>query len=290
MRPSSGWPGWGVGPHEGRGGAFGGWGPMRVAAVQHDIVWEDREANFERLGPLVARAAAGGARLVVLSEMYATGFSMDADRVAEPPDGPSTAFLVDQAAIHQVWVCGSIPVRDPAGAELPYNRFVLAGPDGVAAVYDKIHPFTYGGEHDHYAAGTRRLTFTVEGVRISPFVCYDLRFSDEFWTLAPDTDCYVVVANWPASRRAHWSALLVARAIENQAYVVGVNRVGTGGGLDYAGDTVIIDPLGVGIAGAPEAEEAVMYADVEPAVVAEARSRYGFLTDRRPAARSADHR
>ena len=122
-----------------------------------------------------------------------------------------------------------MPVRDPSKAELPFNRFVLAGPDGVAAVYDKIHPFSYGGEHEHYAAGAERLTVTVEGVRITPFVCYDLRFSDEFWTLAHDTDCYVVVANWPAPRRAHWSALLVARAIENQAFVVGVNRVGTGG-------------------------------------------------------------
>ena len=178
---------------------------MKVAAVQHDIVWEDPEANFEHLAPKVAEAAANGARLVVLAEMYSTGFSMASDRVAEPPDGPSVGFLADQAAAHGVWVCGSVPVRDPSSAELPYNRFVLAGPDGVAAVYDKIHPFSYGGEHEHYAAGAERLTVTVEGVRISPFVCYDLRFSDEFWALAHDTDCYVVVANWPAARRAHWS-------------------------------------------------------------------------------------
>ncbi|WP_419918338.1 nitrilase-related carbon-nitrogen hydrolase [Candidatus Poriferisocius sp.] len=254
---------------------------MRVAAVQHDIVWEDREANFSKLGPGIARAAAKGARLVVLPEMYSIGFSMNVDRISEPPDGPSTTFLVDQAATHQVWVCGSIPVKDPSSAELPYNRFVLAGPGGVAAVYDKIHPFTYGGEHEHYAAGTQRITVTVEGVRISPFVCYDLRFSDEFWALAPDTDCYLVVANWPAPRRAHWSALLVARAIENQAYVVGVNRVGTGGGLHYSGDTVVIDPLGAEIAGAPDSGEAVVYADIDPAAVEGARSRYGFLDDRR---------
>lgn len=254
---------------------------MKVAAVQHDIVWEDPEANFERLGPKVDQAAADGARLVVLAEMYSTGFSMASDQVAEAPDGPSVRFLADQAADHGVWVCGSVPVSDPAKAELPVNRFVLAGPDGEAAVYDKIHPFSYGGEHEHYAAGAERLTVTVEGVRITPFVCYDLRFSDEFWALAHDTDCYVVVANWPAPRRAHWSALLVARAIENQAYVVGVNRVGTGGGIDYQGDSVVIDPFGVEVAGAPEGEEAVLYADIDLARLEQVRSRYPFLNDRR---------
>ena len=254
---------------------------MKIAAVQHDIVWEDPEANFDRLAPMVARAATDGARLVVLSEMYSTGFSMDSDRVAEDPDGPSVGFLADQAAAHGVWVCGSVPVRDPSKAPLPFNRFVMAGPDGVAATYDKIHPFSYGGEHEHYAAGSERLTITVEGVRISPFVCYDLRFSDEFWSLAPDTDCYVVAANWPAPRRAHWSALLVARAIENQAYVVGVNRVGTGGGIDYQGDSVVIDPFGIEVAGAPEGEEAVLYADIDLSRVEKIRTRYPFLEDRR---------
>ena len=254
---------------------------MKVAAIQHDIVWENPEANFEHLAPKVAHAAADGARLVVLAEMYSTGFSMASDRVAESPDGPSVGFLADLAAAHGVWVCGSIPVLDPSGPELPYNRFVLAGPDGAVAVYDKIHPFSYGGEHEHYAAGAERLTVTVEGVRISPFVCYDLRFSDEFWTLAHDTDCYVVVANWPAARRAHWSALLVARAIENQAYVVGVNRVGTGGGIEYLGDTVVIDPFGVEVAAAPEGEEAVLYADIDLSRVEKVRSRYPFLNDRR---------
>jgi len=254
---------------------------MKVAAVQHDIVWEDPEANFELLAPKVAQAAARGARLVVLAEMYSTGFSMDSNRMAEPPDGPSVGFLAQQAAAHGVWVCGSVPVLDPSGPGLPFNRFVLAGPDGVAAGYDKIHPFTYGGEHERYAAGHKRLTITVEGVRISPFVCYDLRFSDEFWSLARETDCYVVVANWPARRQAHWSALLLARAIENQAYVVGVNRVGTGGGLCYQGGSVVIDPSGVEMASAPEGEEAVLCAEIDPARLQQTRTRFPFLNDRR---------
>jgi predicted amidohydrolase len=128
----------------------------------------------------------------------------------------------------------------------------------------------------------------VRDVRVSPFVCYDLRFADEFWAVAPRTDCYLVVANWPASRRHHWRSLLVARAIENQAYVVGVNRVGVdGNGLAYAGDSMIVDPLGEVLASASEIETIVM-ADIDPAVVADVRARFPFLADRRSAHRGPD--
>jgi predicted amidohydrolase len=252
---------------------------VKVAAVQHDIVWEDRDANFARLAPMIEAAAAQGARLVVLSEMFSTGFSMNTDLVAEPADGPSVHFLCEQAARHDVWVTGSIPER-PAGAERPFNQLVLAAPDGALNRYAKIHPFGYGAEHEHYAAGDSFLTVAIDGVRCSFFVCYDLRFADEFWPLAPETDCYVVPANWPQSRRLHWSALLRARAIENQAYVVGVNRVGEGGRLTYAGDSVIIDPLGDEVANAGDAE-CIVTADVEATRVAEIRTRFPFLADRR---------
>ncbi|HEX7095335.1 MAG TPA: nitrilase-related carbon-nitrogen hydrolase, partial [Acidimicrobiales bacterium] len=189
---------------------------MKVAAVQHDIVWEDSRHNHERLAPLIQAAASEGARLVVLSEMFATGFSMAADRIAEPPDGPSTEFLVEQAALCGAWVCGSVPTRDPDRA-LPVNRFVLAGPDGQLHRYDKLHPFSFAGEHERYAAGDCTITVEVDGIRVTPFICYDLRFADEFWSTAIGTDLYVVVANWPAVRRTHWQVLLQARAIENQA-------------------------------------------------------------------------
>ncbi len=255
---------------------------MRVAAVQHDIVWEDPPANFARLAPRIAEAAGGGARLVVLAEMYSTGFSMESERVAEPVDGPSTRFLVDQAAAHGVWVCGSLPVRGTGGGGLPTNTLVLAGPDGAVHRYAKLHPFTYAGEHTRYAAGDRHVIVDVEGVRVSLFVCYDLRFADEFWAVAPDTDCYVVVANWPASRRGHWRILLQARAIENQAYVVGVNRAGEGDGLAYAGDSVIVGPGGEVLAAAPGVgSEAVVFADIDPAFVKDTRARFPFLADRR---------
>ena len=252
---------------------------MKIAAVQHDVAWEDRDATLARLEPQLNAAAGTGARLVVLTEMFPTGFSMEPERVAEPEGGPSTEFLRTQAADLGVWLAGSVPIK-PDGGGRPVNRLLLTGPGGELHHYDKIHPFTYSGEHEHYAAGTRRVTVDVEGVRVTPFVCYDLRFADEFWAEAQGTDCYVVVANWPAARRAHWQALLVARAIENQAYVVGVNRVGEGGGLQYAGDSRIIDPLGE-ILAAGAGGETILLADVDPEVVAETRKRYPFLADRR---------
>ena len=256
---------------------------LRVAAIQHDIVWHDREANFERLAPKIAGAAASGAGLVLLTETFSTGFSFDTPGIGEPQGGPSSTFLVEQATRHGVWVGGSCPELDPAspgGDERPSNTFVLAGPGGVVHRYRKIHPFSHAGEERYVRAGTDFVTVEVEGVRLSLFVCYDLRFSDEFWALAPDTDAFLVVANWPEKRRLHWSTLLHARAIENQAYVVGVNRVGSGGGLDYSGDSAIIDPLGEVLASGARVET-VLLADIDTDHVASTREHFRFMQDRR---------
>ncbi|HEY5076998.1 MAG TPA: carbon-nitrogen family hydrolase [Acidimicrobiia bacterium] len=252
---------------------------MMVAGIQHDIVWERPQENFVRLAPMIERAVADGARLVVLTEMYATGFSMKTDRIAEPVGGPSARFLADQARAHNAWVCASVPERTDESGH-PFNQLVLAAPDGSTYRYAKIHPFTYGREHEHYSAGEDFLTVEIDGVRCSFFVCYDLRFADEFWALAPQTDCYVLPANWPASRREHWTALLRARAIENQAYVVGVNRVGEGGRLHYSGDSLIVDPFGEVVAEAADTET-IITADIDPGRVRAVRNEYPFLQDRR---------
>jgi predicted amidohydrolase len=252
---------------------------VRIAAIQHDIAWEDPETNFARLAPRIAAAAGAGARLVVLTEMFSTGFSMATDRTAEPVDGPSARFLLEQAAEHDVWVAGSLPER-PTDVDRPFNTLLLAAPDGTAHRYRKLHPFTYSGEHEHFSAGSDFTTVDVEGLRVTLFVCYDLRFADEFWATAVDTDVYLVPANWPDARRRHWRTLLRARAIENQAYVVGVNRVGSGGDLGYVGDSAIIDPMGETLASAA-AEEATLVTEVRAERVAETRDRFRFLQDRR---------
>lgn len=250
---------------------------MKVAAIQHDIAFKDAAGTFELVGPLVDEAVAQGARLIVLTEMYATGFTMDADAIVEPPDGPAQRFLRDRARDHGVWMAASVAVDDGG---VRRNRFCAFGPGGEAVFYDKRHPFTYAGEHEVFSSGDEFVTFTVDGLRITPFVCYDLRFGDEFWRLGPDTDLFVVVANWPEKRSAHWSTLLAARAIENQCWVVGVNRVGEAEGLVYSGDSAIIDPFGNVVAGA-SGRSAVLVADVTVEEVERIRSHFPFLADRR---------
>ena len=252
---------------------------MKIAGIQHDIVWEDPRANFDRLAPKIAGAAGAGARLVVLTEMFSVGFSMNTEHTAEPLDGPSTQFLVDQATSNGVWLCASVP-EQPEGLDRPYNQCILAAPDGTVHRYAKIHPFTYAGEREHFAAGSGFVTVDVEGLRVTLFVCFDLRFADEFWATAADTDLYVVPANWPASRRLHWRTLLQARAVENQAYVAGINRVGTGDGLDYAGDSMIVDPRGEILAAAAR-REAIILTEVDPAFVRATREEFPFMADRR---------
>ncbi|MCA9641704.1 MAG: carbon-nitrogen family hydrolase [Polyangiaceae bacterium] len=258
---------------------------MRVAAVQYDIAWEDPAQNFERLRKRIAEAAQAGASLVVLPEMFSCGFSMATERISEPFAGPSAQFVAREAQAHGVWLCGSFPELLPEDAESkhdarPANTLVLSSPDGELSRYQKIHPFTFAREHEHYRAGTEFLVREVCGVSCCFFVCYDLRFANEFWVNAPRTDCYVVVANWPEKRRSHWQALLLARAIENQAYVVGVNRVGKGGELDYAGDSAIIDPLGQTLCSAA-ISETTLYAELDAALVKKARERFPVLQDRR---------
>lgn len=256
---------------------------VRVAAIQHDIVWSDRQANFARLAPMVAAAVGAGAGLVVLTETFSTGFAVDDPDLGEPEGGPSAQFLVEQARSHGVWVGGScpeVPADAPADDQRPCNSFVLAAPDGATHRYRKVHPFTYAGEERWFRAGTELVCIDVEGLRVSLFVCYDLRFADEMWQVARHTDLYLIPANWPDSRRLHWQALLQARAIENQAYVVGVNRVGTGGGLTYAGDSRIVDPSGELLATAAHGES-ILLADVSAARVAAIRDRFRFLPDRR---------
>lgn len=251
---------------------------MKFAVIQQDTSWKDREANFEALAPRIKKAVSHGANFVLLTEMFSTGFVVDDASIGEPVGGPSSQFLAQMAAKHNIHIGGSCPEissDDPR----PHNTFVIASPDGTQYRYHKIHPFSYGGETAFFRPGRTTQTVTIDGIRMTLFVCYDLRFAEEFWNTAQETDVYLVPANWPESRREHWLTLLRARAIENQAYIVGCNRVGTGDALTYNGDSRIIDPLGTVLA-AGDNSETIIYADIDAKYVAEVRQQFPFMQDR----------
>lgn len=213
---------------------------LRVTLVQAELAWQDPAANRGNLAGCF-RGLAGHTDLVVLPEMFSTGFSMDAEAFAEDMDGPTVGWMREEAAACGCVVTGSLIVRDQGRY---FNRLVWARPDGTLEHYDKRHLFRMAEEHRHYTAGTRRLVVEWKSWRICPLVCYDLRFP--VWSRGRnDYDLLLYVANWPERRAAAWAALLRARAIENQSYVVGVNRVGRdGNGATYAGDSVALDFLG----------------------------------------------
>jgi predicted amidohydrolase len=247
-----------------------------------DLAWEAPEENLTRAEVHVARAAADGAALVVLPEMFATGFSMRAEEMAA-----HERLIVEGARSlarrHSVFLVAGFADQ---GAARPRNAAGLFDTAGVErARYHKLHPFSLANEHAHFDAGEALHTVTIDAargpVRVTPLICYDLRFPEPFRVAAAQTDLFVVIANWPEARREAWRALLRARAIENQCYVLGVNRVGAGNGLSYSGDSALLSPFGEVISEAA-GTEALIRGEVDAEAVREARARFGFLADRRP--------
>lgn len=224
---------------------------LNVALIQADLIWEDHTANLaqfdERIGQLPA-----GVHLIVLPEMYTTGFSMHPARLAQPMDGAAVTWMQTRSRETGADITGSLIIE--ANGRF-YNRLIWAQPDGSLLFYDKRHLFRYAGEEKVYTPGERSLLVACHGWKIRPFICYDLRFP--IWTRNLDNtyDAAVFVANWPERRAPHWKALLRARAIENQCYVAGVNRVGIdGNGHRYSGDSCIIDPMGRRVAAVSQKE------------------------------------
>jgi predicted amidohydrolase len=213
---------------------------LRVTMIQADLAWHDPATNRRNLAAQF-RGLAGHTDLIVLPEMFTTGFSMEAGSLAETMAGATVAWLREESAAVGCAITGSLIVEENGQH---YNRLVWATPDGGCAHYDKRHLFRIAREDQHYASGKQRLVVTLKGWRVCPLVCYDLRFP--VWSRnRGDYDVLLYVANWPSRRRTAWSALLRARAIENVCYVVGVNRVGKdGNGASYTGDSVALDFLG----------------------------------------------
>jgi predicted amidohydrolase len=219
---------------------------LRATLVQADLHWQDPHANRAAFDARLGSLEAGATDLVVLPEMFTTGFSMHSASLAELAAGPTATWLQAWARRLDAAVMGSVMTRD---GERCVNRLWFATPDGRLHQYDKRHLFRMAGEHEHFAAGSASLVVEFRGWRIAPLVCYDLRFP--VWSRRRpgfDYDLLVYVANWPARRAHAWRQLLVARAIENQGYVIGVNRVGTDGtGIGHDGDSVAHDFLGMPI-------------------------------------------
>jgi predicted amidohydrolase len=251
---------------------------LRTALLQFDVAWEDWQTNHGRAARLLERAADAGAELAVLPEMFATGFSMNPSKIAQEPGGPTERWLLGMArGLHIHILAGLAEIAVPR----PVNNALLVSPEGEIRRFTKLHPFSFAGEHNHYAAGSEVVTWELDGVRITPLICYDLRFPEAFRLAAEKTDVFIVIANWPDRRRAHWQALLKARAIENLAYVLGVNRVGDGDGLHYAGDSTVLNPWGEVLVTASEIET-VLSVDIDPLEVASAREKFPALQDRIP--------
>lgn len=249
---------------------------LRVHLVQSDLVWENPEANRAHFSNLFSETLLRGS-VVVLPEMFSTGFSMKPEAMAETPDGPTVQWMLQEALNRGCILCGSVMIYDEGNY---FNRLYWVQPDGQIFTYNKRHLFGMAGEDKVYRAGNKRLVVQVNGWRIAVAICYDLRFP--VWLRQQsdaEYDVLLVTANWPERRADAWNTLLKARAIENQCYALGVNRCGEdGNGLLYQGDTQIIDPAGTILAHAgPEAR--ILRFDLQADVLQKTRQHLPFLRD-----------
>ncbi len=209
---------------------------LTVSLLQRELAWEDAAANRSAFEQDLQQLA-GKTDLVILPEMFTTGFSMRTELIAENEADVTTPWLIEQARANDFAITGSLAVRS---GDSSYNRLLFVTPEGEVGQYDKRHLFRMSGEDRHYGAGAEKLIVNWRDWRICPLICYDLRFP--VWSRnTDDYELLIFVANWPAKRRFHWRQVLVARAIENQSYCVGLNRVGRdGNNIDYSGDSLVL--------------------------------------------------
>lgn len=259
---------------------------MIVFAIQLDLVWHDKAANHRKADVLIDRTNIPPGSLIVLPEMFGTGFSMDLSATNDDVDRQTDKWIHETAKrTKSAVVCGRVS-RAPGGRG--FNEAVVAFPDGQPTVrYQKLQPFNLGGEGQHYDAGQKLVLFEWQGFQIAPFICYDLRFPELFRaaTLA-GAQVLVDIASWPIVRDEHWVTLLKARAIENLAYVVGVNRCGKDPGFYYSGKSLILDVQGRELANAGGVE-GVAAAKLEKQALLDWRQKFPALNDIRPEYREA---
>lgn len=247
---------------------------LRLALLQGPLVWHDVSANLDYFEGLLADLER--VDLVLLPEMFNTGFSMDSATLSEPQMGITTQWLLEQAQRLNAVVCGSLIIKVAEGDYR--NRLLWVRPDGSLAYYDKRHLFRMAGEHQHFTAGEKQLQVELKGWRIRPLICYDLRFP--VWSCdAENTDLLFYLASWPAARRMAWNRLLPARAIENLCYVAAVNRTGTDQhGYAYSGDSQVLDFMGETLLNVGD-QEGVFYVTLQAKKLAEFKQRFPAYLD-----------
>ncbi len=255
---------------------------MRVHLVQYSLLWEEPDANFARVREMVGSAGVAGGDLVVLPEMFDTGFSFNLARTSDAR-GEALAFLGDLARELRATVHGGRTIVNDAGKGL--NLASVHGPEGPLCEYAKIHPFSFGRESEFFVGGTGVAVYDWRSragtLRVCPAVCYDLRFPELFRVgLTRGAEAFSIGANWPASRAHHWRALAVARAIENQAFVFAVNRTGNDPHLAYAGGSIVVGPKG-DVLGELKDEERVLSVEIRAADVADWRETFPAWRDGR---------
>jgi predicted amidohydrolase len=253
---------------------------MRLGMAQLDMAWEDKAANQETCRELVQKAANWGIDLLLFPEMTLTGFSMNITAIGEEMANSSTKEWFEGLASEHQLALGFGMVEKRGMQTKGFNRFIIVDKTGQTLLnYAKIHPFAYAGEDRFYEGGDQVVWADYQGWRLAPFVCFDLRFP-EIFRAAHCAQLHVVIANWPLSRHAQWRALLQARAIENQVYMAGVNRIGIGNKIQYGGGSAIFGPQGEELA--LQNEGLLWFADLDLTTVVACRRNFPFLNDRRP--------
>jgi omega-amidase len=252
---------------------------VHIACCQLNIVWENKPANHSKVLKLLEKNKLPQNSLMILPEMFATGFSMNVDVISDSETKETHFFLSRTATEFGIYLLGGIVSQDTTTGK-GLNEAVIYSPDGKEiSRYCKIHPFTYGGETEHYMAGEKVQSIQLMEFKMAPFICYDLRFPEVFRrAMLEGVNLFVVIANWPSSREHHWITLLKARAIENQVYVAAVNRCGSDPKLNYSGRSMIIDPRGFIINEATD-EEIIISGTIDLQSVIDYRNEFPVLKD-----------
>lgn len=252
---------------------------MKIALCQSDIIWENRDKNLKKAKESIREASENKADLIVFPEMSFTGFTVNIEKCGEVFETSPTVREISQAAKENNIAVGfGLIVREN---EKNYNRFVIVDKNGnLLCHYDKLHPFSYSEEGKHFFGGDHLCNVKIADARLSPYVCYDLRFPEIFTAASYNSHLMIVIANWPASRINQWTILLKARAVENQCYVAGINRTGEGDGIIYNGHSALYDPYGNPVTEA-NSTECTIYGAIDPANVNAYREKFRMKYDRK---------